>query len=233
MREGETYRLLLYARSGEAFSGPITVRLEDADGNPCSNSVTFDNLDSVWKQFESELIPSKTETKARLVILAGATGSVWLDFASLFPDKTWKDRPNGLRPDIARMIAGLKPGFVRFPGGCVVEAGTVETAYNWKDTIGAVESRPERWGPWNYRRTHGMGLHEYLQFFEDIGAEPLWVGFCGQTCIFRRSRGETVPMEEMGWVRDNFLDLVEYANGPVIRSGAPSVRRPDMRRRLI
>ncbi len=57
-----------------------------------------------------------------------------------------------------------------------------------------------------------MGLHEYLQFCEDLGAEPLWVGFCGQTCIFRQM--ENVPMEEMGWVRDNFLDLVEYANGP-------------------
>jgi alpha-L-arabinofuranosidase len=214
IKQGETYRLSLYARVGDEFNGPLTARLEDGDGNPCSSSVTFENFGSDWKQYKAELVAVKTESKARLVILAGAAGSVWLDFVSLFPDKTWKDRPNGLRPDIAQMIADLKPGFVRFPGGCVVEGGTVETAYNWKDTIGPVENRPERWGPWNYRRTHGVGLHEYLQFFEDLGAEPLWVGFCGQTCIFRRSRGETVPMEEMGWVRENFLDLVEYANGP-------------------
>jgi alpha-L-arabinofuranosidase len=215
VKQGDTYRLSLYARVSGGFSGPLTVRLEEADGIPCSNSVTFHDLGSDWKQFNAELVASKTQAKARLVILAGAAGSVWLDFVSLFPAKTWKDRPNGLRPDIAQMIADLKPGFVRFPGGCVVEGGTVETAYNWKDTIGPVQNRPERWGPWNYRRTHGMGLFEYLQFFEDIGAEPLWVGFCGQTCIFRRSRGETVSMDEMGWVRDNFLDVIEYANGPV------------------
>ena len=162
------------------------------------------------------------------MIPAGATGTVWLDFVSLFPEKTWKDRPNGLRPDIAQMIADLKPGFVRFPGGCVVEGGTVETAYNWKHTIGPVEERAERWGPWNYRRTHGMGLFEYLQFFEDIGAEPLWVGFCGQTCIFRRHRGETVPMDEMGWVRDNFLDISSSTpTARSIRRGAQSARRPD------
>jgi alpha-L-arabinofuranosidase len=213
VREGEAYRLSLYARTGGGFNGPLTARLEDANGNTCSNSVSFDDIGSDWKQHQAELIASKTDGKARLVILAGATGSVWLDFVSLFPQKTWKDRPNGLRPDIAQMIADLKPGFVRFPGGCVVEGGTLQTAYNWKDTLGPVESRPERWGPWNYRRTHGMGLFEYLQFFEDMGAEPLWVGFCGQTCIFRRARGETVPMEEMGWVKGNFLDLVEYANG--------------------
>ena len=214
LREGETYRLSLYVRIGGEFNGPLTARLEDADGNPCSNSVTFEDFSSEWKQYKAELVAAKTESKARLVILAGATGSVWLDFVSLFPARTWNGRPNGMRPDIAQMISDLKPGFVRFPGGCIVEGGTLETAYNWKDTIGPVENRPERWGPWNYRRTHGVGLHEYLQFFEDLGAEPLWVGFCGQTCIFRRSRGETVPMEEMGWVRDSFLDLVEYANGP-------------------
>jgi alpha-L-arabinofuranosidase len=215
VREGGKYKLSLYARRDGNFDGALTVQLQDAAGQACSDSATLKGLDRDWKQFSAELIASKTEAKARLVILAGATGSVWLDFVSLFPEKTWKDRPNGLRPDIAQMIADLDPGFVRFPGGCVVEGGTVETAYNWKDTIGPIEDRAERWGPWNYRRTHGMGLFEYLQFFADVGAEPLWVGFCGQTCIFRRSRGETVPMEEMGWVRDNFLDVIEYANGAI------------------
>jgi len=94
----------------------------------------------------------------------------------------------------------------------VVEGGTVETAYNWKLTVGPVEQRQERFGPWMVRRTQGMGLYEYLQFCADLEAEPLWVGFAGQTCIFRRR--EEVPMQEMGWVRDNFLDIVEYANGP-------------------
>jgi alpha-L-arabinofuranosidase len=213
VRQGERYSLSLYVR-GDDFDGPLVVRLEDADGSPCSDEQIIGDISSDWKKHRSILTASRTNNKARLVIDAKAAGSVWLDFVSLFPEKTWRDRPNGLRPDIAQMIADLKPGFVRFPGGCVVEGATVETAYNWKDTIGPLENRAERWGPWNYRRTHGMGLVEYLQFFEDLGAEPLWVGFCGQTCIFRRARGETVPMSEMGWVRDNFLDVIEYANGP-------------------
>jgi alpha-L-arabinofuranosidase len=213
IREGQRYRLSLYAR-GKGFSGPISVRLEDKDGGLLSDEAAIENIGAEWQQFNATLTANRTESKSRLVIAAGASGTLWLDFVSLFPETTWKDRPNGLRPDIAQMIADLKPAFVRFPGGCVVEAGTIETAYNWKHTIGPLEKRQERWGPWNYRRTHGMGLFEYFQFFEDIGAEPLWVGFCGQTCIFRRHRGETVPMAEMGWVRDNFLDIVEYANGP-------------------
>ncbi len=223
LREGQSYNLSLYARASEGLPG-LKARLEDGTGAACSDEATVTGLGKDWKRFTASLTASNTESKARLVIwVAGnpertaqnaerKASSLWLDFVSLMPVHTWKDRPNGLRPDIAQMIADLKPGFVRFPGGCVVEGGTVETAYNWKLTTGPAEERQERWGPWNYRRTNGMGIYEYFQFIEDIGAEPLWVGFDGQTCIFRER--ENVPMEEMGWVRDNFLDLVEYANGP-------------------
>jgi alpha-L-arabinofuranosidase len=212
VRQGEHYRLSLHARGGEGFKGPLFVRLEDQKGAPCSDEVTIEPIGDTWQKFEQVLTGSKTDSKARLVITAGAKGTVWLDFVSLFPTKTWKNRPNGLRPDIAEMIAGLHPGFVRFPGGCVVEAGSIETAYNWKLTVGPVEQRQERWGPWNYRRTQGMGLFEYLQFCEDLKAEPLYVGFAGQTCIFREP--QLVPMDQMDWVRDNILDVFQYANGP-------------------
>jgi len=211
LKQGEQYQLSLYARGADGFTGPLSVQLKDSSGASCSDEVTIENIGSSWSKFDRALIASKTEPKARLVISAQSKGKVWLDFVSLFPKTTWKNRPNGLRPDIAQMIADLKPGFVRFPGGCVVEGGTIETAYNWKLTVGSLIERQERWGPWNYRRTQGMGLFEYFQFCEDIGAAPLYVGFCGQTCIFRER--EQVPMDQMGWVRDNFLDVVEYANG--------------------
>ncbi len=212
VREGEQYSLSLYVRGEDGFRGPLSIRVEDTSGNACTDVATIDGIAGQWKQFEATLTASKTEGKGRLVIIAEDTGTVRLDFVSLFPAQTWKGRTNGLRRDIAQMIADLKPGFVRFPGGCVVEGGTVETAYNWKLTVGPLEQRQERWGPWMYRRTQGMGLYEYLQFCEDLGAEPLWVGFVGQTCIFRQR--ENVPMDEMGWVRNGFLDIMEYANGP-------------------
>lgn len=209
---GEQYHLSLHARGAE-FKGPLVVRLEGREGAVCSDEMKIEGINSSWQKFEGVLTGLRTDSKARLVIEAGAKGTIWLDFVSLFPAKTWKNRPNGLRADIAEMISGLHPGFVRFPGGCVVEAGSIETAYNWKFTIGPIEERQERWGPWNYRRTQGMGLLEYLQFCEDLGAEPLFVGFAGQTCIFRAP--QLVPMENMGWVRDNLVDVMDYANGPV------------------
>ncbi len=131
---------------------------------------------------------------------------------SLFPAETFKDRSNGLRRDLAQYLADLKPGFIRFPGGCVIEGGTVETAYNWKDSVGPLPARQEQFGPWGYRETHGMGFFEYLQFCEDIGATPLYVGFAGETCHFRSVKD--VPMDQMGWVATNFLDDIEFANDP-------------------
>ena len=209
--EGEKYNLSFWVR-GEQFKGPLTVTLETMDGTVCTKPETIKSVGSQWKNFKATLTATKSEPKARFVVQASSAGTVWFDMVSLFPSKTFKSRPNGLRPDLAQMLADLKPGFVRFPGGCVVEGGTIETAYNWKKTVGPLEQREEVWGPWNYRRTHGMGFHEYLQFCEDIGAEPLYVGFAGETCMFRQA--EDVPMSEMGWVATNFVDAIDYANGP-------------------
>ena len=129
------------------------------------------------------------------MIAATGKGTFWLDMVSLFPAKTWKDRPNGLRPDLAEMLAGLKPAFVRFPGGCWVEGDTMKFAYRWKQTIGDVSERRTQYNIWNYHATHGLGFHEYLQMCEDLGAEPLFVINCGM------SHRENVPMDEDGRVR--------------------------------
>jgi len=207
---GEKYNLSLWVR-GEQFNGALDVTLETASGEICSRPEEIKGISSEWKNFKALLTATRSDPKARFVIQPGSAGTVWLDMVSLFPAKTFKNRSNGLRPDLAQMLTDLKPGFVRFPGGCVVEGGTIETAYNWKKTVGPLQQREEVWGPWNYRRTHGMGYLEYLQFCEDINAEPLYVGFAGETCMFRNA--EDVPMSEMGWVATNFVDAIEYANG--------------------
>ncbi len=70
----------------------------------------------------------------------------------------------------------------------------------------------EIWNVWDYRRTHGMGFYEYLQFCEDIGAEPMYAGFAGQTCLYRHSTN--VSLSAMPPIEESFLDAVEFANGP-------------------
>jgi alpha-L-arabinofuranosidase len=140
---------------------------------------------------------------------------------SLFPSDTWKGRPGGLRADMVQSLADMKPGFLRFPGGCIVEGFDLAQRYEWKKTIGPVEERQLKINRWNfefahrpapdYFQTFGLGFFEYFQLCEDIGAEPLPILNCGMACQFNSA--EVVPLSELGPYVQDALDLVEFANG--------------------
>jgi alpha-L-arabinofuranosidase len=206
--KGQTYDLSLFARGGEGFAGPLTVSLEGGGGTVYAEKA-IRTVTPDWKRYRLSLKANATDPKARLVITTSRPSTFWLDMVSLFPKRTWKNRPNGLRPDLAEMLAGLKPGFVRFPGGCWVEGDTMNLAYRWKQTIGDPSERRTQYNLWQYHATHGIGYHEYLQMCEDLGAEPLFVINCGM------SHKEVVPLDRMGEFVQDALDAVEYANGPV------------------
>jgi alpha-L-arabinofuranosidase len=201
------YDLSLYARCGDGFTGPLTVTLSSLDGNVYAEA-KIDGLADDWRRFTTVLKSNSTVRAARLVLSARQPGTIWIDVVSLFPRKTWKDRPNGLRPDLAQMLADLKPSFVRFPGGCWVEGDTLDLAMRWKKTIGDIAERRTQYNIWQYYSTNGLGFHEYLQMCEDLGAEPLFVINCGM------SHRQNVPMDKVSeWVQDA-LDAIEYCNGP-------------------
>ncbi len=213
LRHGEPYQLSFFARGDARLTGgeaaPLVVRLQGANGTVYAGK-QVSGLGVAWKRFRVTLTPSATDPEARLVLLAdgGRAGTLWLDVVSLFPERTFKNRPNGLRADLAQMLADMKPGFVRFPGGCFVEGDRLADAYRWKLTLGDIATRPGRPNLWGYRSTDGLGFHEYLQLCEDTGAAPLLVVNCGM------SHKENEPLASMKvWVQDA-LDALEYANGP-------------------
>jgi alpha-L-arabinofuranosidase len=209
LQKDAEYELSFAARAGEGFAGPLTVTLEDPSGRQVYARTRIEGLTGRWKTFKAALTATAADPKARLVIAASQPGVLWLDMVSLFPKETWKGRANGLRPDLAQMLAGLRPSFMRFPGGCWVEGDFLRFAQRWKTTIGELSGRRTLWNLWQYNSTNGLGFHEYLQLCEDLGAEPLFVINCGM------SHKEVVPMDRMAeWVQDA-LDAIEYANGPV------------------
>lgn len=228
LKEGETYNASFWAY--QAFMGimwgrgdnskpmPVTLRLESKDGQVLAES-RMEILGRDWRKVSAQLTPTRTVNDARLVLLAHEQGGLCIDMVSLFPSKTFRNRPNGLRADLAQALADLNPRFVRFPGGCLVHAGSVHRYYNWKDTIGPVEQR--RSGPnfaWGYHQTMGLGYFEYFQFCEDIGAKPLPVVSAGVSCQHAGhspGRGQDgLPMEEMPSYIQDIFDLIEWANGP-------------------
>ena len=206
-QKGKNYELSLYARADANYTGPLKVELTDRDGKSLV-SQNIGPLLTEWKQYRLTLVSPSDCASGKLSIGATGEGTFYLDMISLFPKDTWKGRLNGLRPDLAEMLVGMKPAFVRFPGGCFVEGNRIENAFRWKNTIGDIAKRPGHWNLWGYRSTDGLGYHEYLQMCEDLKSEPLFVINVGM------AHENQIPMDQMGeWVQDA-LDAIEYANGP-------------------
>ncbi len=182
-------------------------------------SVTGDE----WKKMAVALTSTDTAGKAKFRMRLEGTGEIDLDMVSLFPEDTWKKRPGGLRADMVQLLADMKPGFIRFPGGCIVEGFDLSNRYQWKKTIGPVEERQLIINRWNfefahrptpdYFQTFGLGFFEYFQLAEDIGAEPLPILNCGMACQFNSA--ELVPLDELDPYIQDALDLIEFANGAV------------------
>ncbi len=209
VKAGEKYNLSFFARSTGATS-PFEVRLQGPDGKIYASD-TITGIGPDWKRFTTTFQSSGTEPKAHLSLVATHPDSVWLQTVSLFPADTFKGRPNGMRADIASMLADLHPAFLRFPGGCYVEGGNyLRNAFRWKDTVSDIAARPGHLNDmWSYWSSDGLGYHEFLQLAEDLGAEPLFDVNVGM------SHKEVEPMDHMDmWVQDA-LDAIEYANGPV------------------
>ena len=92
-----------------------------------------------WKKQAANFTATATEPKANFNIWFEGDGIIDLDMISLFPEDTWKKRPGGMRADMIQLLADMKPGFIRFPGGCIVEGFDLSQRYQWKKTMGPVE----------------------------------------------------------------------------------------------
>lgn len=164
-----------------------------------------------WQEFKATLQAKATDYKATLQLEFQATGKVYIDYVSLFPKNTFKGRKNGMRPDIAQMIADLKPAFLRWPGGCIVEGATLENRVKWKETLGDPMKRHSEWVLWNYHSSWGFGYHEFLQFCEDIGAAGMFVANVGLSCSVRN--GDWT--EDYAPYLQDIIDAIDYATAPV------------------
>ena len=220
VRQGETYDFSVWARQVSEQAVQLNIELQNAAGNVIGKAMLVPGGKD-WAKQKVSFTATVTEPKARLFIWLEGKGSVDLDMISLFPQKTWKGRPGGLRPDLVQLLADMHPGFLRFPGGCIVEGRELATRYQWKKTVGNIENREMIVNRWNtefahrptpdYFQTFGLGFFEYFQLAEDIGAEPLPILNCGMACQFNSS--EVVPTDQLDPYIQDALDLIEFANG--------------------
>ena len=220
VEKGERYDFSVWARSDTAGAA-LTITLATTGGTALATPIKINVKGDTWVRYAGSLRATATSDIGRLSVNTTGAGTTRLDMVSLFPRDTYKG--HGLRRDLAEKVAALRPGFVRFPGGCLVNTGSHYAydaasnfprarSYQWKDTVGPVETRATNANFWGYNQSYGLGYFEYFQFSEDIGAAPLpvvpaLVTGCGQ------NRATDDPALLRRHIQDT-LDLIEFANGP-------------------
>ena len=226
LKQGEKYDFSLFGRIPEGQGGTILVRLLDEQGGIVAES-KVSLIGSKWTQKRTVLTAQKAVKAASLALIPQKAGQYALDMVSLFPQKTFKGRKNGLRVDLAQSLANLHPRFVRFPGGCVAHGNGIDNMYDWKGSIGPLQARKPLRNIWGYHQTRGLGYHEYFLFCEDIGAEPVPILAAGVPCqnsgncnhdshgdeLLCKGQQGGIPLEKMPAYIQDVLDLIEYANG--------------------
>jgi alpha-L-arabinofuranosidase len=220
VKEGVAYNFSVMAKKNGGGNPSLELQLINSKGEIIGKS-SLNNFSSEWKKYTTSFTSSATDTKAAVKVLMKGIGTLQMDMISLFPKDTWKGRENGLRADLVQKLADLQPGYLRFPGGCIVEGRDLANRYQWKKTVGNVEDRKviiNRWSseipqhaPADYYQSYGLGFYEYFLLAEDIGAEPLPILNCGMACQF--NTGELVTMDQLDPFIQDALDLIEFANG--------------------
>ncbi|MGN0294531.1 MAG: alpha-L-arabinofuranosidase C-terminal domain-containing protein [Lachnospiraceae bacterium] len=183
-----------------------------------------------WIKYELVLTASETVSGADFVLSLDTAGVVEFDLISMIPE----DAVAGIfRKDLFEALKEIKPGFIRFPGGCIVEGISLENRYQWKKTIGELKDRkyiPNLWAfqddrsfrkdldvkrpDAHYGQSYGIGFYEYFLLCELLGAKPLPVLGMGAACQFRTTEMVPVDSDEFKEFVQDALDLIEFANGP-------------------
>ena len=210
VKSGECYDLRFYLRTDE-YKGGLIVRLISSGGEVIANAAINISKNPGWNEYKVPMIPGQTDAKARLAFDFSGEGTIWIDYVSLFPENTFKNRPNGLRKDVAEFLADLHPAFIRWPGGCIVEGISLINRVEWKKTLGDPMTRSGQYDTWGYRNTYGFGYHEFLQYCEDIGAKGMFVCNVGLGCQYRV--GDACKDGDVQFYINDVLDAIEYAIG--------------------
>ena len=215
-----TYEFSLQYRNSSANMQIHVEVLDEQDNLIGATELALDST-RVWKEGAAKFRVKATSAKAKLNVWFTGTGTLDVDMLSLFPMDTWKGRSKGLRKDMVQMLADMKPGFIRFPGGCIVEGRDLANRFQWKKTVGPISERELIINRWNtefkhrltpdYFQTFGLGFYEYFLLAEDIGAAPVPILNCGMACQF--NTGELVPLDQLDEYVQDAIDLIEFANG--------------------
>ncbi len=219
----------VFVNAAPGYGGTLKVKLADSFGHALTDEQILKiPADGTWNKISAELTAAVTEnTRGKLVLAvegASASDRLCLDMISVVPhDSFGYGNPNyacgvGIRKDLIELMMDLKPKFMRFPGGCIVEGYNWEGLYDWRDTIGPLEERranTNRWENWNnhnrtwgYMQSYGFGYHELLSLCEEFHMEPFPILNAGILCQYETGElGGHVADAKTGAKLQRFIDM--------------------------
>ncbi|MCX6873934.1 MAG: carbohydrate binding domain-containing protein [Verrucomicrobia bacterium] len=211
----QTLRLRVVNRAGfnNVFAGETVVRSGD------------------WQLWSGEFVPPVMAKGARLEISLETPGPVWIGAVSMMP----ADNFHGMRRDVVDLLKSLKPGNLRWPGGCFAEY------YDWRQGLLPVDQRPPI-GPHRWvgllpdsdgYDNHEIGTDEYMALCRELDAAPMittrfsegspaeagaWVEYCNGTTTtrwgkLRAERGHPEPYGVKYWYVGNELTGMSLLHG--------------------
>ena len=209
-KKGEKYDLRFYLNTNS--SEQVVAMLRNENGASAGEATLTTKGDGQWNEYTATITATETFSKGTFALCFNGKDEVFVDYVSLFPQATFKNRKNGLRKDIAETLAALHPQFMRWPGGCIVEGACYENRVRWKETLGDPMTRCGEWDLWGYRSTYGLGYHEFLQFCEDLGMKGMFVANAAMSCAYRCGDYSEEQVEIDRCLQD-MRDAIEYAIG--------------------
>lgn len=203
------YNMYLFIKAPTACQ--MTVSLENSARRTYAQAHADIFASSDWQRVDFSMTACGEDYRGQAVISVDRACEILIGFTSLMPAETYMG--HGLRKDIVQFLKDSHPRFMRYPGGCIVEGFSLETAMRFSNTIGPVWERPSHNLMWHYRTTNGFGYHEFLQLCEDLDMEPMYVCNCGMSCQARVA--EYFDEAEVDALLQEALGALEYALGPV------------------
>ena len=231
---GKEYEISCFIRR-KGFEGAVSVFVEDENGSALTEEKTLE-FGQEWSQVELS-INGKNTGYGKLVLKFTGKGAADIDFVSLMDADTWgrgdpKWSQGRLRKDLVHVLRDVKPKFLRFPGGSLVEGTQLGCEYRWKDTLGPIVDRKHTVNMWamfaqkgEYQQSFQVGFYEYFLLCEDLHMQPVPVVWAGIS--LRRGGQGRIPMDTPEFserVVQNALDLIEYANGDPATSHWAKIR---------
>lgn len=219
------YKVSFYAKSIRGCADVIVAVKKDGI-TYAQEMITIEQEGKEWKKYSCELKVSDDLEKADFVVTLCGAAVMAFDQFSMMPS----DAVCGVfRKDLVEKLEALKPSFMRFPGGCVIEGNTLENRYQWKNSVGPVETRKFNWNRWSvynkggndplscyyahYGQTLGVGYYEYFLLCEYLNAKALPVLSVGLACQFMSTELVPADSEELEEYIQDAIDLIEFANG--------------------